>query len=63
MLQKILGKMQFVFFNAGNPVVREAGVCKEARETKLENMVNFAQEHGLNYQQPMARWMLGKENQ
>jgi hypothetical protein len=61
MLQKILGKVQFVLFNAGNPMVRESCACEEARETKLENIVNFAHEHGINYGQPMSRWMLGRE--
>jgi hypothetical protein len=64
MLQKILGKVQFALFSAGNSVV--GGSCAQAscarnevRKTKLEKAIGFACEHGINYRQPMVRWMLG----
>jgi hypothetical protein len=60
MLQKILGKVQFALFRAGNPTVCESCACNEARETKLEKTIGFAREHGINYRQPMVRWMLGR---
>jgi hypothetical protein len=64
MLQKILGKVQFALFNAGNSVIGGCApascACNEARETKLEKAIGFACEHGINYRQPMVRWMLGR---
>jgi hypothetical protein len=61
MLQKILGKIQFVFFNAGNSVVREECACEDAGEMRLERIAAFAREHGINYGRSMSYWMLGKE--
>ncbi|GHU20698.1 hypothetical protein FACS1894163_13740 [Spirochaetia bacterium] len=59
MLQKILGKVQFALFSTGNPVVCESCACNAVRETKLEKIIGFAREHGINYGQPMSYWMLG----
>jgi hypothetical protein len=62
MLQKIFGKMQAVFFVTANPVVCETCSCtyNKERETVPEGIAGFAREHGINYTQPMSRWMLGR---